>query len=142
MVDWIIGILEAIASPVFKWIRNKGEAKRRRLHIFVLKAIGRTGGIVAPDLTGHRFDLASIDRLLLIAQLNEALGGDQRIEEIMVLFEDPDTKEYHRKWKQQVKLGLPGRRDADRMQKLEQILHDMTEAGKLRFHPPNMWSVL
>jgi hypothetical protein len=39
-------------------------------------------------------------------------------------------------------LAVMTKRDCDRQQKIENILHDMVEAGKLRFHPPNMWSVV
>jgi hypothetical protein len=42
----------------------------------------------------------------------------------------------------QRKLGRPDIHAADREQRLEGILHDMVEANKLKFHPPNMWSVL
>ena len=97
---------------------------------------------MAPDLTGHRFDLASIDRRILIAQQYEALGGDEAIDGIVLFGQDLDREEYKQVFKKQAKLGLPGVRDPNRQQRIEAILHDMVEAGKLRFHPPNMWSVL
>jgi len=142
MMEWVVGALEKTVPWVLDCWKAGQRGKRRRLHIYVLKAMGRADGIVAPDLDGVRFDLASIDRKLLIAQRHEALGGDEAIDDFILFAEEPETKQYRAALKKQEKKGLPGVHDADRRQKLENILHDMVEAGKLRFHPPSMWSVL
>jgi hypothetical protein len=142
MLELIVGTLEKIAPWLLDWFRAARKGKSRRLHIFVLKAIGRTDGIIAPDLTGHRFDLASIDRKLQISQQQQALGGDETLDDFVLFGKEFDRKEYRQIFKKQAKLGLPGINDADRQQRIENILHDMVEANKLRFHPPNMWSVL
>lgn len=118
------------------------KSKHRRLHIYVLKAMGGAEGIVAPNLEGVRFDLDSINRKLLIAQRGEALGGNEAIEDYILWAEEPDTTEYRNALKKQTKMGLPDVHDPRRLQRLENILHDMVDAGRLRFHPPNMWSVL
>jgi hypothetical protein len=110
MVDWIIGILETIASPVFRWARARGEEKRRRLHVFVLKAMGRTDLVVAPDIIGHRFDLFSIDPNLRPAQQHEALGGNDAIDDMVLFGQELDRKEYRRVFKKQAKAGTAGYR--------------------------------
>src|ERR1022692_3117050 len=125
MLESIVGVLEKIAPWVLDALRAARKGKSRRLHIFVLKAIGRTDGIMAPDLTGHRFDLASIDRRILIAQQYEALGGDEAIDGIVLFGQDLDREEYKQVFKKQAKLGLPGVRDPNRQQRIEAILHDI-----------------
>jgi hypothetical protein len=142
MMEWVVGLLGKIAPWVSDAVKAARKGKSRRLHIFVLKAIGRTPQVIAPDIIGHRFDLFSIDRNLRLAQLHEALGGDEAIDDMVLFGQDLDRKEYQLVFKKQAKLGLPGLQDCDRQRKIENILHDMVEAGKLRFHPPNMWSVV
>jgi hypothetical protein len=142
IMEWTVEVLEKIASWILDAVKAARKGKSRRLHIFVLKAMGRTDLVVALDIIGHRFDLFSIDRNLRLAQQHEALGGDEAMDNMALFGQDLDRKEYQLVFKKQAKLGLPGLGDCDRQQKLENILHDMVEVGKLRFHPPNMWSVL
>jgi hypothetical protein len=104
--------------------------------------MARTDAVVAPDLTGIQFDLASIDLKLLNAQKHEALGGEEGVDDLALFRQDFDLDSYQQVFRKQAKLGVPGIRDVDRQQKIESILDDMVEAGILRFHPPDMWSVL
>lgn len=142
MIEWVVGVLEKSAPWVLDGWKAMRKGKHRRLHIYVLKAMGRAQGIGARDLEGVRFDLASIDRNLLLTQRQEAVGGDEAIRDYLLWADAPDTKQVRAVAKRHLKMGLPGIHDADRQQRLEGILHDMVDAGRLRFHPPNMWSVL
>lgn len=133
--------LKGLVSPLFDAWRS---AKRRKLHIFVLKAMAATPGALAPDVTGHQLDLASIDRKVQIAQRHHLFGsdiGEERLDGEVFMVPLPEGQQLGKLTRKQSKMGLPGIRDTDRQQKLEQILHDMVEAGRLRFHPPNSWSI-
>lgn len=95
--------------------------------------------LTAPKPGSVRYDLASIDRRLYIAQLGEALGD-------MPLFPDepipPEKKKaYEVALRRQHKLGLPALKDPQRAHKIEEILDEMVDDKLLTFHPPNMWVV-
>lgn len=136
-----LAFLKGLVSPLIAAWRS---AKRRKLHIFVSKAIATTPGALAPDVTDRQFDLASIDRKLQIAQRHQLFGsdmGEERLDGEVFMVPLPEDKALRKLARDQSKMGLPGIRDADRQQKLEQILHDMVEAGRLHFHAPNRWSI-
>ena len=40
-----------------------------------------------------------------------------------------------------MKMGLPDVRDPDRLQEIEKILQEMTEAGRLTFYPPDRYAI-
>lgn len=93
----------------------------------------------APEPGSIRYDLASINRRLYIAQTSDALGD-------MPLFDDepiPPEKQkaYLAALKSQRKLGLPQPREPERERKIEAILDEMVDDNLLAFHPPNMWTV-
>jgi hypothetical protein len=95
--------------------------------------------LLAPEPGSVRYDLASIDRRLYIAQMGEALGD-------VPLFHDepiPPQKEkaYNDALTRQRKLGLPDPKDPERQQKVEDLLNEMVDDNLLAFHPPNMWAV-
>jgi hypothetical protein len=126
-------------------------AKRRRRHLFVLQAMGTPPAArLSTNITGVRFDIASIDRLVRMEQLQRAHGGKERLDDMTLMAwmmnraeDSPENrKASERQLHLQRKLGRPDIHAADREQRLEGILHDMVEANKLKFHPPNMWSVL
>jgi hypothetical protein len=117
---------------------------RRKLHNFVLDAMGSSPRTLVPDIDGVRFDLASIDRKLQIFQRHQLLGTSPTDEEVdgAVLFAPlPERRDLQRKVKQQTKLGLPRINEIGRTQKVEKILDEMVEAGRLRRYPPRMWGI-
>jgi len=116
------------------------KAHRKKRHRFVLVAIAtEPGHLVAPEPGERRYDLATIDRRVYIAQMNAALG------DVPLFAQDPIPAEQERKYrktiKAQCKLGLPDPADQDRLHKIEDILTEMVEDGLLAFHPPNMWVI-
>jgi hypothetical protein len=135
-----LAVVKELRAPLEKLICACRSAKKRQLHIFVLKAMAASPGALAPDVAGHRFDLVSIDRKVQMAQRHQLLGGEKLDGEILMV-PLPERKQLGKQTRNQSKMGLPGIQDIDRLQKLEQILHDMVEAGRLRFCPPNSWSI-
>ena len=114
--------------------------RRKERNRFVLKAIAtEPGHLVAPLPGAVRYDLATIDRRVYIAQMTEALG------DVPLFHDEPIPKEkeqkYQRTIKAQHKLGLPDPADPERASKIEAVLHEMVEDGVLSFHPPNMWVI-
>lgn len=118
------------------------KSRRRRQHIFVLKAITQLDpGVLLPPLEYPRYDLHTINNRLKIAQYEEAIrmhdGGD-----INLLLPPEEEHRFAAELKKVEKeYGLPSVRDPQRAQKVERILHDMVEANKLIFYPPNTWSI-
>jgi hypothetical protein len=143
-MGWIGHLLDMLAPELAKSIRSGVSAfrggRRRRRHRYVLVAMTtEPGRLVAPDLGSVRYDLATIDRRLYIAQMNDALGH-------VPLFEDePRSLEqdevYRAVLRRQRRLGLPPPSSPDRAQRVEEILSEMVEDNLLAFHPPNMWTV-
>jgi hypothetical protein len=91
-------------------------------------------------ITDVPIDLHTIEGLLAVAQLTEAgcHTGDSCYIEPLV--EPEHTAPYERQLKKVArKYGLPGLHDPDRLRKIESILHGM--ADKLRWHPPDKWSI-
>ena len=115
-------------------------ARRKERHLSVLKAMTtEPDRLLAPMPGTVRYDQATIDRRLYIAQMKEAIGD-------IPLFHDepiPRDKEKQSKaaLKRQRKLGLPAPNDPAREKKLEEILNEMVDESLLAFHPPNMWMV-
>ncbi|MCU1268910.1 MAG: hypothetical protein JWN74_204 [Acidobacteriaceae bacterium] len=115
------------------------KSRRKERNRFVLRAIATEPGRLIAPLPGEvRYDLATIDRRVYIAQMNQALGD-------VPLFGDPIPSEHEQKYRQTVraqrKLGLPDPRDPDRSIKIEAVLREMEDDGLLAFHPPNMWII-
>jgi hypothetical protein len=117
--------------------------KQNRQDIFVLKAIARMPDCHwIPPAQYPRYDLCTIANNIRMAQYEEALrlhdGGD------MGLFPTPEEEqEFVRELKTvERRYGLPGVRDPERDTKVEEILHRMVRCNKLRFHPPNTWSIV
>src|SRR5579863_6857793 len=140
----LLTFLKGLVSSLMERVDTRRLAKRRTLHIFVLKAIAATPGALAPDVAGRQFDLASIDRRLQMAQRHELLGGnvgDEKVDGEIFMLSLPEGKQLGELAKNQSRVGLPGIRDTDRQRRLEQILDNMAQAGRLRFHPPDRWSI-
>jgi len=79
-----------------------------------------------------------------MAQRHELLGGnvgDEKVDGEIFMLSLPEGKQLGELAKNQSRVGLPGIRDTDRQRRLEQILDDMAQAGRLRFHPPDRWSI-
>lgn len=128
-------------------IRNGLQAlkttKRKRQNIFVLKAITKLPeGHLLPPVQYPRYDLHTIADHIRIAQYEEALrmhdGSD------MVLIPTPEEEKQFAQELRTVekRFGLPSVRDAERNEKIETVLHRMVDDNKLRYHPPNMWSIV
>lgn len=120
-------------------------SKRNHQDVFVLKAIARLPeGSLIPTIEYPRCDLHTISNRLRLAQYEEAFallnGGDAW------LMPTP-TKQEEDAVAKQLKIvakryGLPGLHDPERHKKIEEILHRMVRDNRLRFHPPNMWSIV
>ena len=143
-MGWIGHILDLLAPELMKSVRSGysgfRSARRKQRHRYILKAMTtEPNRLVAPEPGLVRYDLASIDRRLYIAQMSDALGD-------VPLFHDepipPQCEEaYKTALKRQRKLGLPDPKDPARQQKVEELLNEMVDDGVLAFHPPNMWVV-
>jgi hypothetical protein len=143
-MGWISHIVDLLAPELAKSVRSGVSAfrstRRKQRHRYVLKAITtEPDTLLAAEPGSVRYDLASIDRRLYIAQMSEALGD-------VPLFHDepiPPEKEkaYRDALKRQRKLGLPDPKDPERQQKVEELLNEMVDNNLLGFHPPNMWVV-
>lgn len=77
-----------------------------------------------------------------MAQGHSAYGREEMLNEHIAEIR-PSTeqlKTHHRELLRiQRKFGIPSLNDSCRTQKIELILHEMAEDGKLEFHPPNEW---
>lgn len=120
-------------------------AKRNHQDVFVLKAMSRLPeGCFVPTIEYPRCDLHTIANRVRLAQYEAAFallnGGD-------VWSLPVPTKQEEDAVAKQLKIvakryGLPGIHDPERNRKIEEILHRMVRDNKLRFHPPNMWSIV
>lgn len=119
--------------------------RRNHQDVFVLKAMSRLpeGSLILPT-EYPRCDLHTISNRLRLAQYEEAFGllngGD-------VWWMPAPAKQEEDAVAKQLKIvakryGLPGIHDPERHRKIEEILHRMVRDNKLRFHPPNMWSIV
>jgi hypothetical protein len=120
-------------------------AKRNRQDVFVLKAMARLpDDHFMPPTEYPRCDLYTISNWLRRSQYEEAFGllqgGDR------MWLPTPTRQEEDEVVKQlkivERRFGLPGLRDPERARKVEEILHRMVRDNKLRYHPPNMWSII
>jgi len=143
-MGWIEHVLDLLAPELAKSARSGISAfrstRRKQRHRYVLKAMTtEPNRLVAPEPGSVRYDLASIDRRLYIAQMGEALG------DVPLFHDEPippqKLKAYNAELKRQRKLGLPDPKDPERQQKVEELLNEMVDDNLLAFHPPNMWAV-
>jgi hypothetical protein len=117
--------------------------RRKRQQIFVLKAMTQLDpGQLMPPLHYPRYDLCTISNRVRIAQYEAALKmhgqGD-----MILMPSAAEEEEFKRELKKvDRRFDLPPVRDLNRDDKIESILHQMVDDNKLRFHPPNMWSIL
>lgn len=149
VVKWAagVGLFGFVLDRYLTWRKERLRRKRNERDVFVLKAItAEPGHIIAPTRGGNRYDLATIDQRVYLAQMEEAettFPGLQLLGRAM-LNEIPKWEEKRiLKWvkRQANDRLLPDVNDGAREQKMEAVLHEMVDDGKLEFHPPNMWSV-
>jgi hypothetical protein len=145
-IGWTIIVGGIIVSAFQVWSRQAERAdstKRKGQYIFILKAITRLPeGHLLPPIQHPRFDLHTIESRVRIAQYEEATkmhdGSDMALmptpEEEQAFAGELRTVEEH--------YGLPSVHDPNREEKIEAILHRMVDDNKLRFHPPNFWSIV
>lgn len=145
-LGWGIIIAGIIVAAFQVWNRQVDLAdttKRKRQCIFILKAITRLPeGHLLPLVQYPRYDLHTIESRVRIAQYEEALkmhdGSD------MALLPTPEEEQEFAAELRAVEelYDLPAVRDPQRHQKIENILHKMTDDHKLHFEPPNMWRIV
>src|SRR5947209_573900 len=147
-----MGFIYDIIKELFPSLRDAAKgavtgfrrAKRKRQHIFILKAITRPRidhGLSMRTPEGWRYDLSTIERKIYIAQVQAAINI-HRDEDVALMLSPEEQEEFREELKAiQKKYGLPAINDPKRAEKIEDILHDMVDI-KLRFHPPNSWSIL
>jgi hypothetical protein len=157
----IVGLLEEVFPTIKDALKNGLRVfhtnRRKRQHIFVLKAITRPShdhGLSVLPTEGRRYDLATIGRNLYLAHLEAAIAcykneemahleaaiGSHQNEETLLPLLAVEQQQFRKELKAvQKRYGLPKLRDPKRAAKVEAILHDMED--KLRFHPPNFWSI-
>ena len=80
--------------------------------------------------------------MLYIAQVKDA-GGVELTGELLATGEirKEQEKTYKKKLKAQRRLGLPRLRDADRIEKIEQISQEMCAEGRAAFWPLDKYSL-
>jgi hypothetical protein len=95
-------------------------------------------GHLLPPAQHPRFDLDTIESRVRIAQYEAAIG------EGIGLLPTPEEEQRITGELRNVekRYGLPSVRDPERSKKMETILHEMVNDNRLRFHPPNMWSIV
>lgn len=147
LITICVAAYAAILSSLHEYRRIRDrhlKTKRRKLHNFVLQAMGTQREALVPDIDGIRFDLPSIDRKMRIAQKHWLSGTDAADEQLdgeILLVPAPEGRDARRAQKKQRRMGLPGLEDSDREQRITEILDDMVDAGRLRRRAPRMWSV-
>lgn len=142
----IVDLLKEVFPTIKDALKNSFQAfrttRRKRQHIFVLKAITRPSndrGLSVLPTEGRRYDLATIDGKLYRAHLEAVVGGPQKDDAALPLLA-VEQEQFRKQLKAvQKRYGLPKLHDPKRAKKIEAILHDMED--KLRFHPPNFWSI-
>lgn len=127
-------LVPTIRDALKDGIRAALRSKRKRQHQFVIKAITANWG----HWMELRFTMEEIDRLVKSAQVMEA-GGDLPLG---VELSAQQERSFSRIIKSQKKrLGLPGLHDNDRRTRIEEIVQDLCEDGKLLFWPPRSYSI-
>jgi hypothetical protein len=143
-VGWIKDLLGTLAPELATSLRSGVSAfrsrRRKELHRFVLKAMATEPGRLLARTPGTmRYDLATIDRRVYIAQMEEALG------EVPLFHDEPIPPDKENQYKAALerhrKLGLSAPNDPARLKRLEEILNEMVDDNRLAFHPPNAWMV-
>jgi len=150
-------IVDLLKDALKNCLRVFHASRRKRQHIFVLRAITlprHDCGVNVQPTEGRRYDLATIRRNLYLAHLEAAIAcyknedmthleaaiGSHQNEETLLPLLAVEQDQFRKELKAvQKRYGLPKLRDPKRAEKIEAILHDMED--KLRFHPPNFWSV-
>lgn len=121
-------------------------SKRKRRNIFVLKAIVALHDETFPwpHMNGMTFDLPFIEMQIIAAIIEEATGRMYQKSYLAKAMYDTFFSEEDRAKCRTVakKYGLPVREDKNARQKIEDVLHEMVEDGKLRFHPPERWTIV
>jgi hypothetical protein len=117
--------------------------KRKRQQIFVLKAMAQLDpGQLMPPIQYPRYDLHTISNRIRIAQYETALQMHGQGDMILMPSAAEEEQFVRELRKVERRYGLPSVRDPHRNERIEEILHRMVDDNRLRFHPPNMWSIL
>ncbi|MBI3668819.1 MAG: hypothetical protein HY237_03435 [Acidobacteria bacterium] len=106
----------------------------------MLKAMGRPERRSAVITASMSLD--EICEKLMMAQIEDAIPAETRARAFLNGQSTPEEdKDAKKKFAAQRRVGIPDIHDPNRAGKVEHILQDMVEAGKLRFYPPDRYSI-
>ena len=114
--------------------------RRGQLHLFILKAISPKP--IVPRPAGERPTLHQIADRIKTAQIDYEVGDltiGQRMGWNYVTRQQRKTAADRADWLGA--LGLPDRNGPRYEEKIEEILQQMVDAGKLIYHPPDKYSL-
>lgn len=147
--DIIKEVFPSLKDSVASGWRAFNRSKRKRQEIFVLKAMTTKRGndMPWPPPIESQYYLHFIERQIFAAVIEEATEtrfGNTRIasatgKEIMRLREAEKIEKIKKVTR---KYGLPLIDDPKRTEKIEAILHNMVDAKRLNFHPPDRFSIV
>jgi hypothetical protein len=124
-----------------KWLKAK---RNRQRDFFILKAIanGYTDK-VGYSISGSPLDLRTVEGMIGEAQLVAAgcHTGDSCYLEPLVTSQEDLPYSWELK-KIELRYGLPALNNPHRLHHIEEILFEMSDSGKLKFHPPDKWSII
>jgi hypothetical protein len=132
-MDWFEELFKGAA-----WGR---EERRKRRDIFVLMAITNAHSAeLGYSIKDSSLDLRKIEGLIAEAQLVAAgcSTGDYCYIEPLVVAKERISHKWKLKWVEW-RYGLPALNHPQRLKKIATLLHDNP---RLRFEPPDMWSVI
>ena len=139
-MEWLEQVVDLLGNALDGFLTSRKKSR----DIFILKALSNVhSNHVGFSIRKSPLHLNEIEGLLRMAQLIAAGSrtGDSCYFEPFVTSQD--NSPYYRKLKKiEWRYGLPALNDPRRLNKIETILLDMTRSGKLRFHPPDRWSVV
>jgi len=134
-------IIKDLVPPLREALDALRTSKRKKRHLFVLKAIAPAGEHI-DYVSRYVMTLEQISERIMMAQIEDAIEPEVRARAFLTgQATQEEEKAYEKKRLQQMKMGLPDVRDPDRLQEIEKILQEMTEAGRLTFYPPDRYAI-
>jgi hypothetical protein len=134
---------EELAGYAYKGLAFVQGSRKRDRDVFILKAITNAHDEqLGFSLHGSPLDLRQIEGMIAEAQLVAAgcHTGDSCYLEPLITSEEQAPYSWALK-KVEWRYGLPALNHPHRLPHIEKILLEMTESRKLKYHPPNKWSI-
>ena len=144
IIDFLKQLFPQFTNALSDAFRAARKSRRRRQHIFILNALMADEFRRVEVIPLNEMQIESVMRRVTVAQMREA-GAEAAANNLAMFGELPERErqEFSKQLKKVCKkYGLPTLHDHQRQAKVEEILHDMVEDGKLIYVPPRKWRLL